>query len=137
MPDGPVPVLLRWARSYILRTIHAAPVRPISVPVPGGFPRRNHHRRPDDTPLKPQKGHRGFVHFSCSLSFRDGCDDSDGVFDGIIFTVATVAIVALLILRSFHRPSILPAYRSISPAARNVWPCFHSPHGTLPAACRT
>lgn len=42
-PDGPVPVLLRWVRSYILRTVHAAPVRPIFLPGPVGFPRHSHH----------------------------------------------------------------------------------------------
>ena len=136
IPAVPVPVLLRWAQSYILHTAHAAPAHPISVPDPGGFPRHSHHHRPDGIPPKPQKAHREFVHFSHFLSFRDGCDDSDGVFDGIIFTVATVAIVAPLILRSLYRPSILPAYKPISPVAQSVWPCFRSPHGTLPAACR-
>lgn len=102
---------------------------------PDEFPRHNHRHRPDDTPPKLQKGHRKFVHFSYSFPFRDGCDDSDGVFDGIIFTVATVAIVAPLILRLLHRRLILPAYRSILLADRNVWPYFHSQHGIPPAAC--
>src|SRR5699024_10939090 len=61
IPAGPVPVLLRWAQSYILHTAHAAPVHPISVPDPGGFLRHSHHRRPDGTPPKPQKAHREFV----------------------------------------------------------------------------
>lgn len=102
---------------------------------PDEFPPHNHRHRPDDTPPKLQKGHRKFVHFSYSFPFRDGCDDSDGIFDGIIFTVATVAIVAPLILRLLHRRLILPAYRSISLSDRNVLPYFHSQHGTPPAAC--
>ena len=120
MPAEPAPVLLRWAQSYILHTVHAAPSHLAFTPTPDEFPRHNHRHRPDDTPPKLQKGHRKFVHFSYSFPFRDGCDDSDGVFDGIIFTVATVAIVATLILRLLHRRLILPAYRSISLADRNV-----------------
>lgn len=135
MPAGPAPVLLRWVQSYILHTVHAAPAHLTFATAPDEFPRHNHRHRPDDTPPKLQKGHRKFVHFSYSFPFRDGCDDSDGVFDGIIFTVATVAIVAPLILRLLHRRLILPAYRSISLADRNVWPYFHSQHGIPPAAC--
>ena len=137
MLAGPVPVLLRWVRSYILHTVHAAPVRPIFVPDPAESHRHSHHRRPDDTQPKLQRGHTGFVHFSYSFPFRDGCDDSDGVFDGIIFTVATVAIVAPLILRLLHKPKIPPAYRSVLHAVRSAWPCFRSSHDTRPAVCRT
>ena len=135
MPAGPAPVLLRWVQSYILHTVHAAPAHLTFAPAPDEFPRHNHRHRPDDTPPKLQKDHREFVHFSYSFPFRDGCDDSDGVFDGIIFTVATVAIVAPLILRLLHRRLIPSAYRSISLADRSVWPYFHIQHDISPAAC--
>ena len=32
MPAGPAPVLLRWAQSYILHTVHAAPAHPTFAP---------------------------------------------------------------------------------------------------------
>ena len=48
--------------------------------------------------------HRGFARFSfCFAPFRDGRNDCDGCFGGIIFTVATVAAVARLICFQHHK----------------------------------
>ena len=95
IPDRPVPVLLRWAQSYILHIAHAAPAPPISVPNLNGFPRHSHYRRPDGTPPMPQKAHREFVHFSYPFFTRDGRDNGDGVLHTIKITITTVTIVTL------------------------------------------
>ena len=43
VPAGPALIFLRWARSYILYTAHAAPPHPMFLPNLGEFPRHSHH----------------------------------------------------------------------------------------------
>ncbi len=73
----------------------------------------------------------------CTEAFRDGCDDCDGDFDGILFTVATVATVAPWLIPRHHGAGHPASYRSASPVCPHVLPCFHTLHGIHPAIFQT